>query len=230
LALERLKRSIARAAPLTRLLFGVRVPHRTEQGHWDFSTLVLFDELRKRVKPGQRILELGAGEIGTLSVAIARLVPAQYLALDIDEEAVQSARRVALANDVSVEFRQSDLFSAVPPDAVFDFTFFNPPYVPRTLSAGWKPLGEPSRVWDGGEDGLDVIRRFWIEAGLRGSRLGAVLMGFNRNSVSEPQIQALAQAQGFSMTGITRALHPGTVSAFVAKQRPRSVSPRHVSA
>ncbi len=220
MALERLKRTVARAAPLTRLLFGVRVPHRTEQGHWDFSTLILFDELRKRAKPGQRILELGTGEVGTLSVALARLIPAQYLALDIAEEAVLSARKVASANHVTVEFLKSNLLAAVPNDGRFDLTFFNPPYLPRALSVRWKRLGEPSRVFDGGEDGLEVIRKFFLEAAGWGPRLGTILIGFNRRSVSEVAVAEIGRVHGFRPAGRSRAFHPGTVLAFRAAPEP----------
>jgi len=219
LALEGLKRSVARSAALTRLLFGIRVPSGTAQGHWDWSTLVLFDELRKRAKAGQRVLEMGTGETGTLSIALSRLTPGSYLALDIAEDAVVSARRVAAENRAEVEFIQSDLFAAVGEDRSFDLTFFNPPYVPRALSARWKSLGEPARVWDGGEDGLDVIRRFWIAAEKPGLRLGTILMGFNRHSVPETAIEALARASGFSVVEVNRAFHPGTVLAFQASPR-----------
>ena len=218
MALERLKRGIARVAPLTRLLFGVRVPHPTAQGHWDYSTLVLFDELKRRVRPGVRVLELGTGEAGILSIALARRSPGHYLALDIAEEAVLSARKVAAANDVRVDFLQSDLLAALPPDRSFDLTFFNPPYVPRALSARWKTLGEPSRVWDGGEDGLEVIRKFWIAASERGSTLGTILLGFNRSSVPEADIATLGRAAGFNVVAERKALHPGTVFAFEAKR------------
>lgn len=214
MALEGLKRAVARSPRLTRLLFGIRVPSNTAQGHWDYSTLVLFDELRKRAKPGQRVLELGTGETGTLSIALARLVPGTYLALDIAADAVASARRVAAGNAAAVEFLQSDLFTAVPEDRVFDVTFFNPPYVPRALGARWGTLGEPSRVWDGGEDGLDVIRKFWKAAEPRGARLGTILMGFNRRSVPETEVEALARGSGFVSAGVRRAVHPGTVLAF----------------
>lgn len=214
MALERLKRTVARSAPLTRLLFGIRVPSNTAQGHWDYSTLVLFDELRRRAKPGQRVLEMGTGETGTLSVALARRVSGTYLALDVAEDAVASARRVAEENAASVEFLQSDLFAALPAHRDFDITFFNPPYVPRARSIQWRTLGEPARVWDGGEDGLDVIRKFWKAAEPLGGRLGAVLMGFNRKSVPEAGVEALARASGFAVTGAKRALHPGTVLAF----------------
>ena len=218
MALQRLKRGIARAAPLTRLLFGVSVPHPTAQGHWDYSTLVLFRDLKARIRPGARVLELGTGEAGILSIALARRIPGSYLALDLAEDAVISARKVAAANGVAVEFLQSDLFSSVPEDRSFDVTFFNPPYVPRALSARWKALGEPARAWDGGEDGLDVIRRFWAAAGERRARLGRIVLGFNRKSVAEAAIVTLARASGFSLVGGRRAGHPGTALAFEASR------------
>lgn len=209
-----MKRKVAHLAPLTRLLFGVRVPHPTEQGHWDFATLVLFSQLKKRVLPGSRILEIGTGEAGTLSIAIARRVSAHYLALDLAEEAVVSARRVAAANQVTVEFLQSDLLTAVPPERSFELTFFNPPYLPLAQSAQWKPFGEPSRVFDGGEDGLDVIRKFFGQAKSRGPLLGTILIGINRQAVPEPAVTDIATAGGFSPAGVSRAFHPGTVLAF----------------
>lgn len=205
-------------APLTRLLFGVRVPHETAQGHWDYSTLVLFEELKSRIRPGARVLELGTGEAGILSIALARRIPGSYLALDIAEDAVLSARKVAAANGVAVEFLQSNLFASVPEDRSFDFTFFNPPYVPRALSARWKTLGEPARVWNGGEDGLDVIRKFWAAAGERRARLGTIFMGFNRKSVPEASIVALARASGFTLVAGRKAGHPGTAFGFEASR------------
>lgn len=214
MALERLKRTLPHLAPLTRALFGVHVPHKTSQGHWDYSTLVLFSELKKRVRPGHRVLELGTGEAGILSIALARRIHAHYLALDVAEEAVTSARVVAAANGVEVEFRQSDLFAAISADEELDIVFFNPPYLPRRQSDLWRVQGEPARVWDGGVDGLDVIRRFWVEAGARRRRIGTVLLGFNRQAVTEAQVGELGARQGFAVEGSIRAFHPGTVMIF----------------
>lgn len=214
MALERLKRAVARSAFLTRRLFGVRVPHPTEQGHWDFSTLILFAELKRRVGPGARVLELGTGEVGILSVALARRIPAHYLALDLFDATLDSARRVAQANGADVEFLRSDLLAAVPAERVFDITFFNPPHVPRSQSVRWRTFGEPPRVWDGGEDGLDVIRRFFAEARPRGASLGLIAIGFNRASVAETTVAAVAEENGFALLDVIRALHPGTVCFF----------------
>jgi len=93
--------------------------------------------------------------------------------------------------------------------------------VPRAKSARFKALGEPARVWDGGEDGLDVIRSFWAAARERGSRLGTILLGFNRSSVSEVQVVALAHAAGFTLIAGRKALHPGTAFVF----EPSAISP-----
>ena len=231
MALKRLKRTLPHLAPLTRALFGVRVPHPTSQGHWDYSTLVLFSELKKRVRPGHRVLELGTGEAGILSIAMAGRIRANYLALDVAEEAVTSARVVAAANKVEVEFRQSDLFAAVSADEEFDIVFFNPPYLPQSQSDFWRGQGEPARVWDGGVDGLDVIRRFWIEAGARRQKIATVLLGFNRKAVTEARVAGLGLRQGFAVTDSIRAFHPGTVMVFsgaevAIKRDPRNTRSR----
>lgn len=214
--LDALKRAVARSPGVTKLFFGIRVPRSTQQGHWDYSTLVLFSELRRVIRAGHRVLEMGTGETGTLTVALARRTPARYTALDLEEATLKSASRVAADNGVTGDFVQSDLFSALPLDATFDVVFFNPPYVPHSRSKNWKALGEPSRVWDGGADGLDVIRRFWAQAEGRAGRLGVVLMGFNRQSVSEASIESLARQRGFTRRKTRRALHPGTVMTFAA--------------
>ena len=45
-------------------------------------------------------------------------------------------------------------------------------------------------------------------------RLGEILMGFNRKSVPEAEVESLARRSGFEVTSVKRALHPGTVLAF----------------
>jgi methylase of polypeptide subunit release factors len=82
-------------------------------------------------------------------------------------------------------------------------------------------LGEPPRVWGGGEDGLEVIRRFGTEAGQAGRTLGAILIGINRRSVSQTEVEALAHAQNFTLVSTTKSLHPGMVLAF---EPPRQVT------
>jgi release factor glutamine methyltransferase len=59
-----------------------------------------------------------------------------------------------------IRFIESDLFDRIPP-AGFDLIISNPPYVPAGIIPGLAPevRREPRLALDGGEDGLDLIRR-----------------------------------------------------------------------
>ena len=80
----------------------------------------------------KRVLDLGTGS-GCIAITIASQCPdASVVAVDIDERAIDIARRNAADNGVQdrVEFRQGDLFAALSPDdAPFDVVVSNPPYV-----------------------------------------------------------------------------------------------------
>jgi release factor glutamine methyltransferase len=64
-----------------------------------------------------------------------------------------------------VRFIESDLFDRIPP-VRFDLIVSNPPYVPAGIIPGLAPevQREPRIALDGGEDGLDLIRRIIQEA------------------------------------------------------------------
>ena len=76
----------------------------------------------------------------------------------------------------SISFYQSDLLASVP--GAFDLIVSNPPYVPAavidTLAA--EVRGEPRMALDGGEDGLDLIRRLVQESSRRLDQGGRILV------------------------------------------------------
>lgn len=185
---------------MTRLLFGVDAPAATEQGHWDLTTLVLRRALDRLATPGVRMLEMGCGEVGVLSIHAARRHAATVLAADVSADAVGSARRSFARNGVAIETRLSDLFGAIRPDEGFDMILFNPPYVPTSFGEA-RRLEEPSRVWDGGADGADVIRRFLAEARNRLAPRTRVLLGFNARHVSERVVAAEVASRRLVLLG-----------------------------
>lgn len=63
------------------------------------TTQLCLSALEKAIRPGMRVLDLGAGS-GVLSIAAAKQGAAAVHALDIDEIAVASARKNIVANDV----------------------------------------------------------------------------------------------------------------------------------
>lgn len=116
-------------------------------------------------RPIHSILELCTGS-GCVATSLAAQLPDLHLtATDVSSAALAVAReniaRHGLADRVTL--RQGDLFAGLDDQAGrFAIIVANPPYIRtadlQALSAG--PVGaEPQVALDGGEDGLDVIRR-----------------------------------------------------------------------
>ncbi|TGO06408.1 putative protein N(5)-glutamine methyltransferase [Serinibacter arcticus] len=125
-------------------------------------TLLLVAEAVRLTPPGSRVLDLccGCGAVGRL---LAERVPGLHLdAADVDERAVAVARR----NLAPVGGRVwcGDLVDPLPTalrGALATITA-NVPYVPsgaEHLVPGDLRAAEPRFTRDGGEDGLDVLRR-----------------------------------------------------------------------
>lgn len=112
-----------------------------------------------------RVLDLGSGS-GAIALAIAKeCKSAEVIAVDQSVAAITVARRNARANDLSVEFRQSDWFSALE-NQKFDLVVSNPPYIPERdphLSQGDLRF-EPITALASGVDGLDDIRTIVSQA------------------------------------------------------------------
>lgn len=117
-----------------------------------------------------RILDLCTGS-GCVAISLAaERQDALVSACDLSPSALDVARRNAarLLPDrlppASVHFFQSDLFSAA--SGPYDLIVSNPPYVPSAVvdSLSADVRGEPRIALDGGEDGLDLIRRIVRES------------------------------------------------------------------
>jgi release factor glutamine methyltransferase len=112
------------------------------------------------VEEGSAVLDLGAG-CGILGV-LATEKAGNVLAVDLNPYAVRCSRANAKLNHVrrKIGFIQTDLFSALSPNAVFDLILFNAPYLPsdEREAASWI-----ERSWVGGANGRQVVDRFIIE-------------------------------------------------------------------
>ncbi|MGC8560062.1 MAG: peptide chain release factor N(5)-glutamine methyltransferase [Phycisphaerae bacterium] len=133
----------------------------------DTETLVeqAITALRNSSSPRPRVLDLCTGS-GCAALAIAKNCPAtQIVATDISPAALAIAQANALHVGLSdrVVFRQGDLFDALPPDdAPFNLITANPPYIGTGLIDALAPeisRHEPRLALDGGDDGLQIIRR-----------------------------------------------------------------------
>ncbi len=84
------------------------------------------------VRTDDRVLDMGTGSGVNAILAASRA--AAVLAVDISPSAVAAARANAAANGVSIEVRESDVFSTV--DGEFDLIVFDPPFrwfAPRSV-------------------------------------------------------------------------------------------------
>lgn len=114
----------------------------------------------------QRIVDVGTGS-GAIAVTLALEMPAAKVsACDISFDALEVARRNALANRAEVQFVASDLLSAFAPHSM-DLVASNPPYVPEGDEANLQREireHEPAVALYGGPTGNEIYQRLIPEA------------------------------------------------------------------
>jgi ribosomal protein L3 glutamine methyltransferase len=131
----------------------------------------------------ENVLELCTGS-GCLSVLAARAFPNAHIdAVDISKDALAvAARNIA---DYGLEDRvtlyRGDLYAPVAKRR-YDLIIANPPYVDAEGMAGLPPecRAEPKLAFDGGTDGLDVVRRILDQAQRHVTAEGGLLCEIGR--------------------------------------------------
>ncbi len=131
---------------------------------------------RVEKKPGLTILDMGCGSgiIGiTLALELADCHPEVTMA-DISADALALTLENATTLGARVRTYRSDLFSAwqpapenaVMPPSGFELVLANLPYVPDSerSNVSLEVQHDPAGALYGGEDGLDVVRRFLTDA------------------------------------------------------------------
>ena len=106
-----------------------------------------------------RILDLGTGS-GCIAITLAlRLHGARVAAVDASSQALEIARRNALALGAEVEWIHSDWWEALDPEARYDVIVSNPPYVAEGDPHLAALHAEPRAALVSGAHGLDALRR-----------------------------------------------------------------------
>jgi ribosomal protein L3 glutamine methyltransferase len=131
----------------------------------------------------ENVLDLCTGS-GCLAILASRSFPnARIEAVDISRDALDvAARNIAdygLENRVTLH--RGDLFKPLG-DSRYDLIISNPPYVDAEGMAGLprECRAEPRLAFDGGADGLDIIRRILKEAGPHLTPQGGLLCEIGR--------------------------------------------------
>ncbi len=138
-----------------------------------------------------RALDLCTGS-GCLAILAARHFPqADVDAVDISKDALAVAARNVADHGLeqSISLYRGDLFAALPTDARYDLFITNPPYVDAEGMASLprECRHEPKIAFDGGADGLDIVRRILAGAGRYLTEDGGLIceVGRGRDNVEE---------------------------------------------
>ena len=138
----------------------------------------------------RRVLDLCTGS-GCLAILASRNFPnAEIDAVDISKDALQvAARNVGDYGLVDrLTLHRGDLFKPLG-DRRYDLIISNPPYVDAQGMAGLprECRAEPKLAFDGGVDGLDIVRRILDEASAHLTPQGGLLCEIGR---CRPQLEA----------------------------------------
>lgn len=159
---------------------------------WDNTSLLLRKAIRRHLRDGDQVLDLGTGHIGLLAIYCASTRHVRVLAIDINPEFVENARLVADASLAQgIEFRQSDWFSSV--DDHFDLIFGNVPYIPTNLGNDQMYSHDHPEIWDGGIDGLSPARLVLTRVPEYLKDHGILLLGLDTAFVSDSSMIRLIE-------------------------------------
>ena len=148
-------------------------PQEPEDSVTDAQTGETYIKFVPRSNPLQdvklNILDVGSGS-GIIPITLATRLPScRFVAVDISQPALEVAKQNAQTHNVAdrIEFRHSDLFSAIKPEESFDFILSNPPYIGEeerpTLDASVRDY-EPAIALFSGPKGTDLIERLIAQA------------------------------------------------------------------
>ncbi|WP_394824035.1 peptide chain release factor N(5)-glutamine methyltransferase [Pendulispora albinea] len=167
-------------------------------------------ERTRHLSMSLRALDLCTGS-GCVAITVGRERPtARVIASDISDDALAVARNNALRlGAYNVGWAPGDLFAALrtlPPAArTFDLVTANPPYIPTAEIATLAPdirSFEPHLALDGGEDGLDLLRRI-VDDAPRSLAQGGVL-AVEVGAGEAPAVRDLFEARGYTDVKIAR--------------------------
>ncbi|HZJ97848.1 MAG TPA: peptide chain release factor N(5)-glutamine methyltransferase [Oligella sp.] len=131
------------------------------------TALEFLEKLQAQGIENPRVLDIGTGS-GIVAISIKHYYPkAEVMAIDLSAEALEVAKENAQVLKTSIEFLQSDLFTALDPQQhQFDLVVSNPPYIHREdkhLEQGDVRF-EPVMALTDFADGLNLIARLIAEA------------------------------------------------------------------
>lgn len=146
------------------------------------ETELIIDVAKKYIdKDVKNIIDIGTGS-GVIAITLKLIFPnINITASDISEDALKIAKRNAEIHKVKLDFVISDALQNIQNN--FQMIVTNPPYVKTSFIEDDLSLAyEPRRALDGGESGLEVIKKILKEAKEKIDTGGLIIMehGFDQ--------------------------------------------------
>jgi release factor glutamine methyltransferase len=217
------RKALRSSLPVTRMVFGVTPANPLWEEHFDLTTYTLKKALDRLAGKDMRILEMGTGHLGILSIYLAKNGVKDVSGVDINPAFVENAKENARVNGVSVKFWLSDMFSQV--DATYDLIFSNLPYVPTkyapyVLGAGNTVRGDiTEKIWHGGENGTEPTVRFLAEAPGHLDDNGLLLLGVNNFYLNDETVRGLIDRSQLHLRSmVTSLMNPSKVYVVAKRQ------------
>jgi release factor glutamine methyltransferase len=172
---------------------------------------MLAEHVQAEVLPGSRVLDLCTGS-GAVAIAAALGGAGEVTAVDVSRRSVLTVRLNAVLNRVRVRALRGDLFEAVG-DERFDIVTANPPYLPGDDV----PSRGPSRAWEGGAGGRELIDRIVATAPDHLRPGGSLLMIHSEVCGIDATLAALS---GAGLDGAVAATYSGPPGPLLAAREP----------
>lgn len=187
---------------VVKLLFGIEVPSQDHVDYyfWDTTTLALKQPLLELVHDQAKVLEIGPGAAGTLSVLLGKhKVGLSLHCAEINPVFVESARINARENGVDLKIFFSDMTQNV--EDKYDVVFMNPPYVPSKNLHDLKiDLNSPEgTAGHGGETGSEVVQKFLREVPHILNPNAIAILGINTRHLPDSVVTALIENSNFHL-------------------------------
>lgn len=153
-----------------------------------------------RIKNAPQILDMGTGTGAIVITLLHKIANAKAVAVDISEEALNTAMLNAQAAGVDKRLKilQSDWLSNV--SGQFDMIVSNPPYIPHheiaALACDVKNY-DPVIALDGGKDGLDFYRALALNAANHLYKNGMVCVEIGAGQYQD--VEAIFSNQDFEL-------------------------------
>ena len=163
------------------------IDSRESGPYWDWTTLIIKRAMWGYVGPDTRLLDMGTGCIGVLSVC-ARLQMGckSVVAVDYVPQVVAMAQRTCGPLGLDIGFLCSDLFEKVP--GRFDVIVFNSPYLDDAKARHLGLLGTEMEHRRFSSQQGETIARFLREAPERLSEKGVAILGVNHYHIGRDMV------------------------------------------